>query len=47
MQERVATGALLLETAYYTLRCGEIEWLGAMGSGGEMLNPSLSCSLVS
>jgi carbonic anhydrase len=38
---RLETGALLLETACYTLRHGEIEWLGAMDASGALLGSSL------
>lgn len=30
IRERIASGHLLVEAAYYTLRRGEIEWLGAI-----------------
>lgn len=34
---RLNAGSLLLETACYTLRHGEIEWLGAMDASGALL----------
>lgn len=39
LRERLAAGQVLLEAAYYTLRCGEIEWLGQIDADGQ-LQPS-------
>jgi len=39
LQQRLAAGELLLEAAYYTLRRGEIEWLGQVDAEGA-LQPS-------
>ena len=39
LRDRLATRQLLLETAYYTLRRGEIEWLGQVDGDGR-LQPS-------
>jgi hypothetical protein len=39
LRQRLADGQLLLEAAYYTLRRGEIEWLGQLDADGA-LQPS-------
>lgn len=39
LRERLAAGQLLIEAAYYTLRRGEIEWLGQLDADGA-LQPS-------
>ncbi|MBM5818013.1 MAG: carbonic anhydrase [Cyanobacteria bacterium K_Offshore_surface_m2_239] len=39
IQQRLAAGELMLQAAYYTLRKGEIEWLGQMDATGA-LQPS-------
>ena len=41
MAERIGNGSLLIEAAYYTLRRGEIEWLGAIDSMGGIATPTL------
>jgi len=41
VRERLDRGQLIVETAYYTLRRGEIEWLGQIDSAGQ-LHPSRS-----
>jgi len=38
IRERIASGQLLVEAAYYTLRHGEIEWLGAIDAN-EAVHP--------
>lgn len=40
LRERLAAGQVLLEAAYYTLRYGEIEWLGQIDADGT-LQPSV------
>lgn len=39
IRERITAGELMLQAAYYTLRRGEIEWLGQMNADGA-LQPS-------
>ena len=41
MQRRLDAGQLLVEAAYYTLRRGEIEWLGQVDSAGHLMPPTL------
>ena len=36
IRERIASGQLLVEAAYYTLRHGQIEWLGAIDANEAM-----------
>jgi hypothetical protein len=36
IRQRIASGQLLVEAAYYTLRHGEIEWLGAIDANEAM-----------
>jgi carbonic anhydrase len=41
IRERIAAGQLLVEAAYYTLCCGEIEWLGAIDADEGLQQPHL------
>jgi carbonic anhydrase len=44
LRQRLDGGQLMVEAAYYTLRRGEIEWLGQVRSSGELGSPGLSGS---
>jgi len=39
IRERMTAGELMVQAAYYTLRRGEIEWLGQLDADGA-LQPS-------
>ncbi len=42
LRQRLKTGQVLLEAAYYTLRRGELEWLGRIDANGEVLPGTLT-----
>lgn len=44
LRDRIETGGLLLESAYYTLRQGQIEWLGQIDATGALFPPTLQYS---
>jgi carbonic anhydrase len=46
IRERIAAGELLVEAGYYTMRSGEIEWLGAIDADEGLQQPNMHRSVA-